>query len=490
MIKTKLLFITMLLVSFLGFSQEVKVKKGEIQVNGKSIAKIDKKDGIYTISDLNNKPLFTAIITNRTPLKNFASKTWLQLTGTNNIVKELELMPTTGFSFGFEKPITENLTLGNDPLLPSSGVDEAKITSFFKEEDRSISTAQDIAIEKEKKIAKKEDSIAKINRLVIGNAGIISANGNKIGYIAKKTESTGTFGYNVLSYNILDINKFLVAKLEFANIDAENDKKGLVINTYDRKQIPVKGKYSSEKVDFDDLADRVVKKLYVSGYTLGDMKSMLEIASKENFDADVAENKAKEDKAWANSKNIREQQGYVITKDGSKKEGLVTIEFESINAKLGIGKNMSDLTNYGGSVSLKINDKYESYKAKDGIKFCAGTRCFIGTKGSEDGGIDNTSGSQLSILGESQFFEIQAENNENYVLNHVKNPQYYYLKLKNQDKAAYLGSKATFGTRKPEKIKKIFDEYVKCSIIDVSKYDTNTKEGLEQVLNDYQKSCK
>lgn len=93
-------------------------------------------------------------------------------------------------------------------------------------------------------------------------------------------------------------------------------------------------------------------------------------------------------------------------------------------------------------------------------------------------------------MGESQFFEIQAENNGSYVLNHVKNPQYYYLKLNNQSKAAYMGDKAGFGKRKPEKIKKIFDEYVSCPALDFSKYDTKTKEGLINVLNDYQSSCK
>ena len=112
-------------------SQEVKVKKGEIQIDGKSIAKIDKEKNNYTISDLSGKALFTATITNETPLKNTASKRWLQLTGNNGVVKEVELIPSTSFSFGLEKPITENLTKSNEPLLPSSEIDEAKLNSFF-----------------------------------------------------------------------------------------------------------------------------------------------------------------------------------------------------------------------------------------------------------------------------------------------------------------------------------------------------------------------
>lgn len=139
---------------------------------------------------------------------------------------------------------------------------------------------------------------------------------------------------------------------------------------------------------------------------------------------------------------------------------------------------------------MNVNGKDEFFKAKDGVKFCAGERCFLGTQGSEDSGTGNNSGSQLSVFGESQFFEIQSENNGNYVLNHVKNPQYYYLKLASQSKAVYLGEKGGFGKRKPEKTKKIFDEYVNCQSLDFSKYDTQTKEGIINVLNDYQTNCK
>lgn len=70
--KSKILVVALMLVGILSFSQEVKVKKSEIQINGKSVAKIDKEKTIYTISDLSGKALFTATIS-QTPLKNTAS---------------------------------------------------------------------------------------------------------------------------------------------------------------------------------------------------------------------------------------------------------------------------------------------------------------------------------------------------------------------------------------------------------------------------------
>lgn len=476
--KLKILFAVLTLVSILSFSQEVKVKKGEIQVNGKSVAKIDKEKMIYTISDLSGKALFTATITNQTPLKNTASKTWLQLTGSNGVVRELDLIPQTSFSFGMEKPIIENLTLSNDPLLPASGIDEAKINSFFQTEDRSISKAEDMVIEKEKKIAKSEDSIASINKVVIGSSGIITSKGNKIGYIALKTESSDALGFKTYSYNVLDINKLVIAKILFSNVDTNNAKKGLTINTYDGKSFPVKANFTTVVVENDDLAKRVVNKLYANGYTLGDMKSMIQIAGQENADAINQQNKKAEDDAKANSQNIYEVDGYVIDKEGNKKEGKITIEFESIAAKLGKEKNIADITNYGGTVTLDTNGKKENFKAKEGnIKFCAGEKCFL-------------SADSTSLITKSIFYKIISENNGNYVLAEVNNSEDYYLKLSNQSKAVYLGNKGGFGTRKPEKIKKIFDEYVSCPALDFSKYDTNTKEGLTQVLNDYSSGCK
>ena len=69
-----------------------------------------------------------------------------------------------------------------------------------------------------------------------------------------------------------------------------------------------------------------------------------------------------------------------------KKEGLITIEFQSIDAIIGKDKNMSDLTSYGATVKLKREGEKDLYfKAKDGNKFCIGERCFLGAKGSEDG---------------------------------------------------------------------------------------------------------
>lgn len=280
--KLKFLPIALVSLSTLVYAQEVKVKKGEIQIDGKSVAKIDKEKNNYIISDLAGKALFTATITNQTPLKNYASKYWLQLTGSNGVVKELELIDKTSFSLGFEKPITQNLTKSADPLLPASGIDENKINSFFQTEDRSISKAEDDRIEEYKAINSSEDAIASDNKVLISNVGIISANNQKIGYIVRKVTGKDMV-QQFLSYTVLDINKIPIAQINFSSWDQANVKSGLVLKTFDGKSFPIKlANYTSERLEYDELAPRVVKKLYANGYTLGDMKALVDIANQEN----------------------------------------------------------------------------------------------------------------------------------------------------------------------------------------------------------------
>ncbi|MDO3425480.1 hypothetical protein QWT87_11315 [Chryseobacterium sp. APV1] len=477
MMRLKFLPIAMVAVSTFAYAQEVKVKKGEIQIDGKSVAKIDKEKNNYTISDLLGKALFTATITNQTPLKNYASKYWLQLTGANGVVKEMELIDKTSFSFGFEKPITQNLTKSTDPLLPASGIDENKINSFFQTEDRSISKAEDDRIEEYKAINSSEDAIASDNKILISNVGIISANNQKIGYIVRKVTGKDMV-QQFLTYTVLDINKIPVAQINFSSWDQANVKSGLEVKTFDGKSFPIKlANYTSERLEYDELAPRVVKKLYANGYQLGDMKAMTEIAYQENADAINQQNNDAESSAKANSKNIYDVQGYVIDKDGNKKEGVITAEFEFIDVKLGREKNVSSISGFTPSVSIIVDGKKETYKAKDQVRFCAGDRCFISVLGT-------------NMLGGSAFTEIMTEKEGNYVLRDINTPEDYFIKLANQPKAVYLGEKGGFGKRKPEKIKKAFDEYLSCPSLDFSKYDTKTKEGLIQVLADYTSSCK
>ncbi len=466
----KNLLFACLLIAGVAFAQDIKVKKGDLLIDGSAAAKISDAKNVYSFSSTSGSPLFSVKLMSPSQIGGDAGGVWLEFTSANGVVKEVSDLKT-GFSLSSEKIISENV-IKHYNLIGKSGPDEAKIASFFASEDRSFSKPilEKIAAIKAENSA--DDVIAEQNNLKVEANGNITSNGKLIGKVV--TTTTGKLpGIVTTKLQIIDLNKIIVATTEYNTTSSSTYN----LNTYDKQTIPVM------LAKDDALSSRLVKSLYAKGYHLGDMKASIE----ENL---ANKNKEEINSARADSKNIYDVSGYVIDGKGNKIEGPVTIEFESIDAKRGVGKGMSDLTNFGGSVSIKANDKTQYFKAKDGVKFCAGERCFLGTSGSEDGGLNSGSGSELSVLGESQFFEIIYENNGQYILSHVKSPKAFYLKLKNQNKAVYLGDKAFMGTKSDEKIKKAFDKYVNCSAIDFSKYDTKTKEGLVQVIEDYSKSCK
>ena len=92
--KIKILFLLLISINSFVFSQKIKVKKEEISVDGKSIAKIKKGKGNYIISNLEGEELFTASINNKTPKGNIVYNNWLELTSVKNgNIKEVELLP-------------------------------------------------------------------------------------------------------------------------------------------------------------------------------------------------------------------------------------------------------------------------------------------------------------------------------------------------------------------------------------------------------------
>lgn len=475
--KIKLALTATLFACISVFAQEIKIKKGELFLDEKVVAKVDDKGRIYKFSDLSGKLQFTGTPINGRTEGTQSDNGWIEFTGTNGIVKESK-HAEGGFTLSMGKLIVKN-ALANG-LITNEGINEARVTEFFLTEDRSLSEGRKNGITAQKDEAKNEDAFG---LSIDFDGNIKDKNGQLIGTITRVNVDASQSKFKsssmldkFLEYRVYDVNRILVAKLPSSDSDQTNERTGLIIYTYDNKEIPMTAKNGLNykiPIATDKIADRFVKKLYANGYTLGNMKPVLEGIAKDKNNAVNQKNQDAESQAKANSKNIYNIPGYVIGKDGTKKNGEITIMFESIAVKLGV----NDTKAYGDAATLHSSDKTEFLKAKDGVKFCAGERCFIGVEGT-------------SSLGGSVFLEILAEKNEGYVLHDLRYPEDYYLKLADQPKAVYLGEKGGFGKRKPEKIKKVFDEYVKCSTLDFSKYDTKTKEGLVQVLTDYLSQCK
>ncbi|WP_288446747.1 hypothetical protein [uncultured Chryseobacterium sp.] len=464
MMNTKIFVISTMLVGISAFSQEIKIKKGELLLDDKVVAKVEDKKEVYSFSDLNGQPKFSVKVFPTIGTE----KGWVEFTGQNGNVKETEFADT-GFTLSEGKLIVKNAL--SQGLLTKDGFDETKVNEFFKTTDRSLTRDRENNKAAQKKVDDNENVLANERGIRIDNSGKIWDKNKELTGFIKRVDLGHNGIFNNYEYRVYDTNQIQIATLSCTNYDPANIQRGMKIITYDNKQseISVTHNSFSGPLSEDKVADRMVKRLIFNGYTLGDMKSTV-------VDSVNQRNEAAENQAKANSINIYNTPGYVIDKTGTKKEGNITIEFESLDAKMGREKGMGDLTNYGGSVTLNVEGKNEFFKAKDGVKFCAGERCFIGVAGTDMFG--------------SKFTEILSENNESYVLVNLRTPNYYYLKLADQPKAAYLGEKGDFGTRKPEKMKKIFDEYVNCPAMNFSNYDTTTKDGLIKILDDYQTRCK
>lgn len=470
------------------YSQDIKVKKGELFLNNNSVGKIEKVDKKYQLSDLSGNVMFSAIITNRTIKDNETDEKWLELIGANNVVREVELSKKLSFTFSNEKFNIDAVLKSGENLLTENGFDKSTIEAFFTEQKTPFSDKWDAIYDKEKELIQQEDEYVSASEVVIDSKGNIFKKDKKIGSISFSTSKENSPGSLLMTkYVVRDVNGSQVAVSEFNSIPYTYYE----VITFDQNKIEILAKTSpkknSEDINKDPLAKRIVYRLYKLGYHLGDMTEVY----KQYAEGKRAEAQQKVEDAKKQTKNVYDQKGYVIDHKGNKLEGVITIEFESLNEKLGKEKGVSDLTSYGNSVEVKVDDKRKYFKAKDGVKvYLEDGRQFLGAPSMEDGFFGH-GGSQLNVFsGASQFFEVLFEKENNYVLVHVKYPEDYYLKLKNNDKAVYLGDKATFTTKSDEKIKSIFDKYVNCPSLNYSKYNTKSKESMIQIVQDYVNSCK
>ncbi len=460
------------------FAQKVKVKRGIIYVDKKEVAKIEKEKKIYKIFDLKGKELFSAESTSKTIAGNTVSKLWLRLTSINGNVREIDLTDKP-FTFSSQKVITRNLVVGPSAFLSASGINASLINDFFSETDTSISNKIDNQYAAIKERHDKEDNIAEELKLKIDRGGNISLGKNIVGNIIKK-ENGENSGFT--SYTIVDLDNFVVASANF-NGNLMSVLKGCKIKTYDKKEHIVNEVYSSGRIEEDKLANRIVKMLYANGYNIEEASANYQSEKKKQY-------KDAYNKALSSSVNIVDVEGYILDKKGRKIEGIISIPYENIKAKINPNSGMSDVSNYGGFVNVESSDgKMKSHKARNGVIVFVGDRVFVGAHGVGDGNLGNSSGSELGLLGEYQFFEVDYQTTAGYILHHPKNPEYYYIMLKGNKKAYYLGDKG-FLRKKPKiKMEKLFNEAVNCSTLNFANYDTLSKEGMIKILNDYTEKC-
>ena len=485
--KKRILSMLVLLIGIYGFAQKIKIDKGEIKLDEKTIAYIEGKKPLFKISNLDKNYTITVQLKQVIPvpaipimeLKN-------EVTGKFN---EIDFTDGKFNPFNHEKSVVNALVEHN--ILSVEGLNTESTENFINGEPTGVS-AKLLGAQKEKDQADQEVNAYKLS---IDDAGTIYSikaqnqdpNDKRIGYIKMTSPSTN----GELKYEVMDLDNYLIATWfaksgtysgygKFLNQELITADQKIFKADFDNRGNPIGYKMSK-----DITAMNIAKVLVLNGYTLGHQGIDIENKfKKENLKIREEQSKLNKEKyelAKLNSTNIYDKKGYVINEKGEKITGVFKIEFEEIPT----GKVNSSSSFVPGQklYQTDITDRFQIYQAKSGIRFCTdeSKECFIGLicKG------ENLVSSGIKALNadNAAFYKILYENEGYMVLTYPNALNEFIIKIPNQENGL-------FTTKiNDKKLKKNIAEYLKCDSFVFENYDFKTLDGLVKVLEDYKNNC-
>jgi len=457
-------------------AQDLKIKKGEVLLGGTPVALVKEAKRVCDLSTPDGKKVFTFFITNKTKQGIITPEDWLQFTSPEGAVFELQ-NPKDRIVLSTTKYLVYKLLDSKPQLIAVDGIKTSTIDDLFKQGSRPFSAKWDSLYTIVKNMEKTDEEFTAQHPFSINNNGDIIINKEMVGKVFVNEHSLGKRDYYVkdrVGNQVAEIKLESWTRSEnFSNI-----------TTCDNRKLPFLQYNTASKLSEDEMLRRMVSKLLANGYALGDMT--------ENIKLRLAERQLVKEVRDA-SVNIYNVPGKVVLADGTTHEGNITIVYESIEKKMGKGTSGIldlDAPAMGSTVTLThngANGKTEQkFKAADNVTVYAGGKTYIGAKGSKDGVLRNAGGNGSLNIGtrHPQFFEVLfTDGKDNYILEHPLDKNELYLKLKDRKEAIYLGDKALLGTRSEKK--RITTEYLNKPSMDAAKYDTRTKEGLQQLIADY-----
>ncbi|MEN8187145.1 MAG: hypothetical protein ABFR05_08465 [Bacteroidota bacterium] len=376
----KILVLLFIFISFLGFSQKLKVKKDIILLNEKEIAKMDTEGETYLFQDLNDITLAKISFSAREATSSI-TELWVNVSNPEGTISnEVSFVPSLTLN---PKKMLAGFIRDELNFFDLNGIKTDEITTFFNSK-----TVRKDKEKYDKVIASDQKANEWVSQFSINsNNGIITkVNSNKIvSYIILNNPDNTNPKH--ASLVILDGDKEVIA-----TIDPHEDKTvsalgalGVQISEGLSKDLDVKrfdNKLSYINLDIQKIQNRddfyrvVLKQMYDSGY-----EEIFNIGvtalKKLNFERAVEEY----NKRIANSKNIFDKKGYVLTKGDPRREGYITFYVEDIPIPKGM-KNPEDShmiaingKNTGKRMRfLELKDEksgsYRFYRGKKDVKFC------------------------------------------------------------------------------------------------------------------------
>ena len=466
------------------YAQDLKIKKGEVLLGGTPVALVKEAKRVCDLSTPDGKKVFTFFITNKTKQGVITPEDWLQFTSPEGAVFELQ-NPKDRIVLSTTKFLVYKLLDSKPQIIAVDGIKTSTLDDLFKQGSRPFSAKWDSLYSIVKNMEKTDEEFTAQHPFSINNNGDIIINKEMVGKVFVNEHSLGKRDYYVkdrVGNQVAEIKLESWTRSEnFSNI-----------TTCDNRKLPFLQYNTASKLSEDEMVRRMVSKLLANGYALGDMTEniKLRLANKAKADEQQLVKEARDA-----SVNIYDVPGKVVLADGTTHEGNITIVYESIEKKMGRGiSGILDLDApaMGSAVTLTLNGANgkteQTFKAADNVTVYAGGKTYIGAKGSKDGALRNSGGNGSLNIGtrHPQFFEVLfTDGKDNYILEHPLDKGEFYLKLKDRKEAIYLGDKALFGARSEKKRIKLTTEYLNKPSMDAAKYDTRTKEGLQQLIADY-----
>lgn len=485
--KKNLLTLLVILISMCSFAQKLKIDKGEIKLDDKTIGFVEGKKPLFKISNLDKSYYVTIELKQIEPVPAIPI---MQLRNeTTGKFNEIAFTIGKFNPFNSEKSVVNAMIEHN--YLSTDGLSTELTENFINGESTGVSAKLSEAQNEKNKV----NEAINAYQLMIDDSGTIYSikaqnqepNDKRIGYIRITLPSSN----GELKYEVLDLDNYLIATWfaksgtfsgynSFLNQEIITADKKVFKSAFDNSGNPIGYKMSK-----DITAMNIVRTLIGNGYVLQhqgiDIENKIKIDDLQRREEQAKLNKEKFETDKLNSVNIYDKKGFVINEKGEKIIGVFKIEFEEI----AVGKTNSSNSFVPGQ-KLYQTDKtngFKIYQSKSGIRFCIDetNECFVGL--TSKGGSLLSSGIRALNNDNSAFYKVLYENNGSMILVYPAYLDQFIIKIPNQEYGLFI----TKGTG--DKLKKNVSEYLKCDSFVFGNYDFKTVEGLIKVLEDYNNNC-